>query len=114
MIHDLDIAIHKRSSPADAADRRPDRGIDRQWQFRAGGRLRETELAETFEVSRATIREALRLLEQHGLVRIFPQRGAHVTKLSATELNDLFELRASLLGTGSRLAAEYCTPANAK
>lgn len=71
-----------------------------------GSRLREVELAESFEVSRATVREALRLLEQRGLVRILPQRGAHVTQLSVKELHDLFEVRASLLATGSRLVAE--------
>ncbi len=76
--------------------------------FVPGERLREVELAESFGVSRATIREALRLLEQRGLVRIFPQRGAHVTQLSAKELDDLFEIRASLLATGSRLAAAHC------
>ena len=74
-----------------------------------GGRLREVELAESFEVSRATIREALRLLEQRGLVRIQPQRGAHVTQMSVKELHDLFEVRASLLATGSRLVAERRT-----
>jgi DNA-binding GntR family transcriptional regulator len=79
-----------------------------------GGRLREVELASAFDVSRATIREALRLLEQRGLVRIQPQRGAHVTQLSIKELDDLFEVRASLLATGSRLLAERCTPAMAK
>lgn len=74
-----------------------------------GGRLREVELAESFDVSRATIREALRLLEQRGLVRIQPQRGAHVTQLSHKELDDLFDVRASLLATASRLVAEHCT-----
>ncbi len=52
------------------------------------------------------MREALRLLEQRGLVRILPQRGAHVTQLSVQELHDLFEVRTSLLATGSRLVAE--------
>lgn len=74
-----------------------------------GSRLRENELSELFDVSRATIREALRLVEKRGLVRIQPQRGAHVTQLSAQELEDLFEVRTSLLATGSRLAAERCT-----
>ena len=50
--------------------------------FRAGERLKEIALASTFGVSRATIREALRLLENRGLVSILPQRGAHVTQLS--------------------------------
>ncbi len=82
--------------------------------FSPGARLREVELAQYFDVSRATIREALRHLEQRGLVRIQPQRGAHVTQLSAKELDDLFEVRASLLATGSRLAADRCTEAHAK
>jgi len=77
--------------------------------FAPGERLRETALANAFAVSRATIREALRLLEQRGLVQIQPQRGAQVTQLSTKELNDLFEVRASLLATGSRLAALQCT-----
>jgi len=75
----------------------------------AGARLRETELAAAYVVSRATIRESLRLLEQRGLVSIQPQRGVHVTQLSAKELRDLFAVRASLLSTASRLAAERCT-----
>ena len=82
--------------------------------FAPGSRLREVELAEFFDVSRATIREALRHLEQRDLVRIQPQKGAYVTQLSAKELDDLFEVRASLLATGSRLAAERCSDAEAK
>lgn len=83
-------------------------------QLAAGERLRETELAAAYAVSRATVRESLRLLEQRGLVSIQPQRGAHVTQLSAKELHDLFAIRASLLSTASRLAAERCTDEEAK
>jgi DNA-binding GntR family transcriptional regulator len=82
--------------------------------FGPGERLLETDLAESFQVSRSTIREALRLLEQRGLVRIRPQRGAHVTQLSTKELDDLFEVRASLLATGSGLAAAYVGPKEAE
>jgi len=70
-------------------------------ELEAGARLRETELATMYAVSRATIRESLRLLELRGLVCIQPQRGAHVTQLSAKELYDLFAIRASLLSTAS-------------
>ena len=75
-------------------------------QFAPGERLKEVELALQFGVSRATIREALRLLEQRGLVSILPQRGARVTELSRKELEDLFEMRAALLGVASRRVAE--------
>ena len=83
-------------------------------EFAPGHRFRETELAERFAVSRASIREALRLLEMRGIVSIEPQKGARVTQLSAKEIHDLFAIRASLLATCSRLAAENCDAANAK
>lgn len=75
-------------------------------KFAPGERLKEVDLAVAFGVSRATIREALRLLEQRGLVSILPQRGARVTELSSGELEDLFEIRAVLLGLASRRVAE--------
>lgn len=70
-------------------------------RFAPGERLKEVELALAFGVSRATVREALRLLEKRGLVSILPQRGARVTELSKKELEDLFEMRAALLGLAS-------------
>lgn len=79
-------------------------------QFAPGERLKEVELATAFGVSRATIREALRLLEKRGLVSILPQRGARVTELSTQELEDLFEIRAVLLGLASRRVAERKDP----
>jgi DNA-binding GntR family transcriptional regulator len=75
-------------------------------QFAPGARLKEVDLAAAFGVSRASIREALRLLESRGLVRILPQRGAQVTLLSRRELENLFEIRAVLLGLAARQAAE--------
>jgi DNA-binding GntR family transcriptional regulator len=74
-------------------------------RMRPGERLKEVELAESFRVSRATVREALRILEQRSLVSIVPQRGAHVTQLSRLELENLFEIRAVLLGLASRRVA---------
>jgi len=79
-------------------------------RYSAGERLKEVELAALFHVSRATIREALRILEMRGLVRIEPQHGAHVTELSSKELQDLFEVRAVLLGFAARRLAELVTP----
>jgi DNA-binding GntR family transcriptional regulator len=78
--------------------------------FRPGERLKEVSLAQSFAVSRATVREALRILENRGLVSIYSQRGARVTKLSRKELEDLFEIRAVLLGLASRRVALACTP----
>ena len=80
--------------------------IDEQYQ--PNERLKETELASHFNVSRSTIREALRVLEVRRLVRILPQRGAVVTGLTRAEVEDLFEIRAFLVGLiGRRVAHEY-------
>jgi DNA-binding GntR family transcriptional regulator len=59
-------------------------------------RISEQELADEFSVSRGPIREALRILEREGLVTILARRGAIVTELSATELQELLEIRAGL------------------
>lgn len=79
-------------------------------RFAPGERLKEVELAQAFGVSRATVREALRLLEKRGLVSILPQRGARVTELSKKELEDLFEMRAALLGLASGRVAKLAGP----
>lgn len=61
-----------------------------------GARLGEQELADEFAISRGPVREAIRILEREGLVVVLPRRGAVVTSLSATELRELFEIRAGL------------------
>ena len=81
-------------------------------QFAPGERLKEVDLAKAFGVSRASVREALRILESRGLVRILPQRGAQVTLLSRIELENLFEIRAVLLGLAARHAAQNFEPSS--
>ncbi len=74
-------------------------------EFKPGEKLREVDLAGRFGVSRASVREALRMVEREGLVTILPQRGAQVTALSVQEVQDVFDIRASLMGLAcSRLA----------
>jgi DNA-binding GntR family transcriptional regulator len=60
----------------------------------AGTRLLEAEVAESMSVSRAPVREAVRHLEQEGLVEIFPHRGAVVVGLPESEIDAIYELRA--------------------
>ncbi len=73
--------------------------------LKPGERLKEVALCGQFRVSRAPIREALRLLESRGLVQIASRRGVRVTQLSAQEVDDLYEIRASLLGLAARRVA---------
>jgi DNA-binding GntR family transcriptional regulator len=66
--------------------------------YAPGERVREETVAEQFAVSRGPVREALRLLEKDLVVRILPNRGAHVTQLSIQEVGDIFEIRRDLVG----------------
>jgi DNA-binding GntR family transcriptional regulator len=78
--------------------------------YEPGARIQEQEVADQFQVSRGPVREALRILERDGLVQIHARRGAQVTQLDIDEVNDLFEVRASLIGLAARLAAERRDP----
>jgi DNA-binding GntR family transcriptional regulator len=79
--------------------------------FVPGQYLRLEEIATRFDVSTMPVREALRDLETEGLVTIFPHRGATVTKLSADELQDIYDIRVALEGMATRLAVPLVTEA---
>jgi len=80
-------------------------------EFTPGQKLREVDLSAAFGVSRASVREALRIVEREGLVTILPQRGAQVTALSADEVQDIFDIRAQLMGLAcERLVAALPPP----
>jgi DNA-binding GntR family transcriptional regulator len=61
--------------------------------FVPGDRLVEEQITRRFQISRAPLREALRLLAQQGLVEHLPRRGVRVATLSDTDVHELFELR---------------------
>jgi DNA-binding GntR family transcriptional regulator len=61
-----------------------------------GAELRQEALAERFAVSRIPIRDALRSLAAQGLAVIEPGRGATVIRLSAAEIEEMFDLRILL------------------
>jgi DNA-binding GntR family transcriptional regulator len=81
-------------------------------ELKLGQRIMEEELAETFQISRATVREALRRLEQVGLVQIKPRRGTFVTRLTLVEVERTCRLRAVLEGLAARYACERLTDEN--
>jgi len=66
--------------------------------IRPGQRILEEEVSQVLGVSRAPVREALRILERDRLLHVRPRHGAQVSLPSAAELRDIFEVRASLWG----------------
>ena len=65
-------------------------------ELKPGERLMEIALAERLGVSRTPIREAMRKLEQEGLVVMIPRRGAQVANITEKDLNDVLEVRIAL------------------
>lgn len=62
-------------------------------EFYPGSPLNERELVELIGVSRTPIREALNRLEQERLVSITSQKGATVTPITPSDINDIYRLR---------------------
>jgi len=71
-----------------------------------GAKLRETDLAQEFGVSRARVRDALGALEQRGLVERIPNRGAMVMRLDLSQVFHIYEIREVLEGLAARLATQ--------
>lgn len=61
-----------------------------------GAPLREVSVATELDVSRNTLREALRLLASEGLVVQAPNRGASVKAFTSAEVRDIYRARRAL------------------
>ncbi|WP_400164446.1 GntR family transcriptional regulator [Brevibacillus sp. TJ4] len=75
-------------------------------EFKLGEKLSETALAQKLGVSRTPVREALKQLQQEGLVEIIPRVGTCVMKPTEKEIYELFKLKESLEGLAAGLMAE--------
>jgi DNA-binding GntR family transcriptional regulator len=77
--------------------------------FRPGDRLVERALVEMFQVSRSSIREALRQLEAERLIEIIPNAGPIVRSVGPDEAAELYDLRAVVEGLCASYFAERGT-----
>jgi DNA-binding GntR family transcriptional regulator len=77
--------------------------------YKAGDSLVETKLSEELDVSRTPVREALRQLEQEGLVEATPNRGVVVKGITAQDIEDIYTIRMLIEGLAARWAAEKMT-----
>ena len=69
-------------------------------------RLVELKLSEELGVSRFWIRDAFKILETKGLIKVVPYKGAVVCGLDEQEIEDIFEVRIELDALATRKAAE--------
>jgi GntR family transcriptional regulator, vanillate catabolism transcriptional regulator len=81
-------------------------------QLLPGSQLLQVELAGELGVSRTPLREAFRILERDGLVRISNgNRTIEVIRWTSEELRDLYEVREVVDGLAARLVAKKGVPA---
>jgi DNA-binding GntR family transcriptional regulator len=73
--------------------------------LKGGERLREVEIADGYGVSRAPVREAIRLLSLRGFAEFTPRRGAYVAEFSLDRVSDIFDIMGALIGLAARYAA---------
>jgi len=62
-------------------------------EFKGGQRLLLSELASRFNTSITPVREAIKELENNGLVNSIPNKGAQVVSLNFRDFNEIYDLR---------------------
>jgi DNA-binding GntR family transcriptional regulator len=82
-------------------------------RLKPGEALSEQEIATRLDVSRQPVREAFIKLSEDGLVRVVPQRGTFVMKISAQAVTNARFVREAVECAIAREAAERITPADA-
>jgi len=65
-------------------------------ELRPGQKLIEADLCHDLEISRASIREALRIMEKERLIELIPNRGPFVAKLGWKEIEEIHDVWAML------------------
>jgi GntR family transcriptional regulator, gluconate operon transcriptional repressor len=79
-------------------------------RIRQGAHLVEAVIAEQLNVSRGPVREAFKLLRAEELVQEEPRRGTFVVSLSATDVREIYGLRAAIEGRAARILASPPDP----
>jgi len=79
-------------------------------RFAPGSSLNVESLTQELEVSRTPIWEAVRKLEQEGIVAHTPHKGVRLIELTRQMAIELYEVRETMEAMAARLGAERATP----
>ena len=77
--------------------------------YQAGDRIVETQLAKELHVSQAPVREAILELTSMGILDERPYSGTFVRKLTAEDIEDIYQTRALIDERAAQLAARNIT-----
>jgi DNA-binding GntR family transcriptional regulator len=86
---------------------------DAIWEgrFAPGERIAEEEIARSLGVSRTPVRDALRRLQERGLLVVGASRSLVVAELSKQQVLELYAMREILEGSAARFAAQHASEA---
>ncbi len=76
-------------------------------RFQPGARLNVEKISKELEVSRTPVWEAVRRLQQEGLLENIPYRGVFMVEMTLEKALELYQVREALEGLAARLAASY-------
>jgi DNA-binding GntR family transcriptional regulator len=76
-----------------------------------GSHVIESRIAAELGLSRSPLREALRVLEQEGLLSSVPNHGVTVTELGAQDIYEIYTLRRTLEEMAVRIGVPVAVPA---
>jgi DNA-binding GntR family transcriptional regulator len=79
-------------------------------RLKPGSRVNEVQIAAQIGISRGTLREAMRTLEQEGILVSIPHRGTFVRRYTPREAEELQEVRLSLETTAALRVAHAWSP----
>lgn len=65
-------------------------------EYKEGDRINEVKVAGELNISRAPVREGIKVLESHGLVKPVPRRGNFVTKMTMKDIKEIYDIRLML------------------
>ncbi|MFJ9472762.1 GntR family transcriptional regulator [Streptomyces caniferus] len=78
-------------------------------EIRPGAPINEDQLAQSLDVGRTPVREALKRLQYERLITTFPRRGTFATEVNITDLAHISEVRQELEPLAAAQAARRAT-----
>lgn len=65
-------------------------------EYKAGDKIVEIKIAEDLKISRSPIREAIKVIQEQGLIEYIPRKGCTVAFKSEEQIKEIFDIRCLL------------------